>query len=80
VDPTRGVLDHGEAVQPGEQIRLDVKKSAARIPSAWVLRNWAQVGSPRRGAGSNPAFFKIAHTVAGETFRPRPAICPAMRR
>jgi hypothetical protein len=26
-----------------------------------------------------PAFFRIAHTVAGETFRPRPAISPAMR-
>jgi hypothetical protein len=54
------------------------KKSAARIPDAWVFRNCSQVGSPRRGAGSIPAFFRVAHTVAGETLRPRPAISPAM--
>jgi hypothetical protein len=57
-----------------------LKKSQAKIPDAWALRNCAQVRSLRRGAGSNPAFFKTAQTVAGETFRPSPAISPAMRR
>ena len=57
-----------------------LKKSQAKIPDAWVLRNCAQVGSPRRGAGSNAAFFEIAQTVAGATFRSRPAISPAMPR
>ncbi|MDN3357646.1 hypothetical protein [Actinomadura sp. DC4] len=57
-----------------------LKKSQAKISDAWALRNWLQVRSPRCGAGSNPAFFKIAQTVAGAIFRPSTAISPAMRR
>jgi hypothetical protein len=40
-----------------------VKKSHARIASAWERRNSDQVGPVRRGAGSMPAVFKISHTV-----------------
>jgi hypothetical protein len=48
------------------------KKSQARIPSAWVCRNWPQLDPDRCGTGSMPALRRIRLTVAAPTFRPRP--------
>jgi hypothetical protein len=53
-----------------------VKKSHARIASAWDRRNCGQVGTDRRGAGSIPAFLRISHTVEAAIFTPRPASSP----
>ncbi|MGI8336255.1 hypothetical protein ACRYCC_40465 [Actinomadura scrupuli] len=78
MDTAGGALDHGEHVQPGERNRLYMEEVGGQNPFRLVLRNWAQVGSLRRGAGPNPAYFGIAHTVAEETFRLRPAISPAI--
>src|SRR5689334_2178785 len=52
--------------------RSAVKKSHARIASAWDRRNCDQVGADRRDAGSIPAFLRISHTVEAATFTPRP--------
>lgn len=60
--------------------RSTVKKSVARIAWACERRNWAQLGPERRGAGSIPAFLRIAQTVEGATWIPRPADSPVMRR
>jgi hypothetical protein len=57
-----------------------VKKSQARIASAWERRNCDQGGPVRRGAGSIPAFFRISHTVDAATFTPRPASSPWILR
>jgi len=57
-----------------------VKKSHAKIVSAWERRNYRQVGPVRRGAGSIPAFFRISHTVDAATFTPRPASSPWILR
>jgi hypothetical protein len=43
--------------------RPAVKKSHARIASAWDRRNCDQVGTDRRDAGSIPAFLRISRTV-----------------
>jgi hypothetical protein len=40
-----------------------VKKSTARIPSAWARRNCRQVRADRIGAGSTPARCRMAQTV-----------------
>jgi hypothetical protein len=56
--------------------RSAVKKSHARIASAWERRNCGQVGAVRRGAGSIPALFRISHTVDAAIFTPRPASSP----
>jgi hypothetical protein len=53
-----------------------VKKSHARIASAWERRNSDRVGPVRRDAGSMPAFFKISHTVDAESRTPSPASSP----
>ena len=53
-----------------------VKKSHARIASAWERRNRDQAGPLRRGAGSMLAFFKIFHTVDAGTRTPRSASSP----
>jgi hypothetical protein len=71
VHPAGGVLNDREAVQTDEHDRLGIEKSHARIPSAWARRNSPQAGPELRGAGSIPAFFKIAHTVDGAILRPR---------
>jgi hypothetical protein len=57
-----------------------VKKSHARIASAWERRNCGQVGADRRGAGSIPAFFRISHTVEAASFTLRPASTPWILR
>ena len=57
-----------------------MKKSHARIASAWERRNCDQVGAVRRGAGSIPAFFRISHAVEAAIFTPRPASSPWIRR
>ena len=57
-----------------------VKKSVARIASAWERRKLTYVGLVRRGAGSIPALFTIAHTVGDATLTPGPASSPTMRR
>jgi hypothetical protein len=57
-----------------------VKKSHARIASAWERRNNDQAIPFRRGAGSIPAFFKISHTVDAETCTPSPASSPWILR
>jgi hypothetical protein len=60
--------------------RLAVKKSHARIASAWECKNCGQVGTDRRGAGSIPAFLRISHTVEAAIFTPRPASSPWILR
>ena len=60
--------------------RSAVKKSHARIASAWERRNCDQVGTDRRGAGSIPAFLRISHTVEAAIFTPRPASSPWILR
>jgi hypothetical protein len=50
-----------------------VKKSQARIASAWERRNCDQVGPVRRGAGSMPLVLRISHTLDAVTLTPRPA-------
>ena len=57
-----------------------MKKSHARIASAWERRNCGQAGPVRRGAGSIPAFFKISHAVDAATITPRPASSPWILR
>ena len=57
-----------------------MKKSHARIASAWERRNCGQVGAVRRGAGSIPALFRISHTVDAAIFTPRPASSPWILR
>ena len=42
-----------------------MKKSVARIASAWQRRNCAQVGPARRGAGGIGASVRICHSVDG---------------
>src|ERR1019366_6499525 len=64
-------------VPPG---RSTVKKSHARIASAWERRNCDQAGPDRRGAGSIPAFLRISHAVDAATFTPRPASSPWILR
>jgi hypothetical protein len=57
-----------------------VKKSHARIASAWERRNSDQAGPVRRGAGSMPALFKISHIVDAATPAPSPAGSPWILR
>jgi len=45
-----------------------VKKSHARIASAWERRNNDQAGPLRRGAGSMLAFFKISHRRCRDSY------------
>jgi hypothetical protein len=60
--------------------RSAVKKSQARIASAWERRNCDQVGPVRRGAGSMPLAFRISHTVDAATLTPSPASSPWILR
>ena len=53
-----------------------MKKSQARIGSAWERRNCDQASPVRRGAGSIPAFFRISHTVDAATFDSQPGQFP----
>ena len=57
-----------------------MKKSHARIASAWQRRNCDQVGPVRRGAGPMPLILRISHTVDAATLTPRPASSPWIRR
>jgi hypothetical protein len=41
------------------------RKSAAMMPWAWAVRNWRQVRSERRGAGSIPVACRISQTLDG---------------
>ena len=58
--------------------RSTLKKSQARIASAWERRNCAQVGPVRRAAGSMPLVLRISHTVDAATLTPRPDSSPWM--
>ena len=60
--------------------RSVVKKSHARIASAWERRNCDQVGPVRRGAGPMPLALRISHTVDAATLAPRPASSPWILR
>ena len=57
-----------------------VKRSHARIASAWERRNSDQAGPLRRGARSMSAFFRISHTVDAEIRAPSPASSPWILR
>src|ERR1039458_54548 len=72
------VLDHGQAWVRSSNSA--VKKSQARIASAWERRNCDQAGPVRRSAGPVPAFLRISHTVDAETRTPRPASSPWILR
>jgi len=65
--------------------RSTVKKSHARIASAWQRRNCGQVGPVRRGAGPMPWVLRISHTVDAATLTPQagqfpvdPAVAPSV--
>ncbi|MGO9193222.1 MAG: hypothetical protein ACLP8X_32880 [Streptosporangiaceae bacterium] len=54
------------------------RKSQARIPDAWDVRNWCHVGDVRRGAGPSPALARIRrivppreHAGHGEVYEPK---------
>ena len=53
-----------------------MKKSIARIPWAWDLRNSLQVGPPRRGAGERPARRSSVRIFVAETQTPSLASSP----
>ena len=55
-----------------------LKKSVARMPAAWALRNSAQVG-PRRGAGPKPWRRSTRRTDAAPTRMPSLRSSPWMR-
>ena len=64
-------------VPPGKSA---VKKSLARIASAWERRNCDQVGPVRRRAGLMPLALRISQTVDAATLTPRPASSPWILR
>jgi hypothetical protein len=80
LDPAGGVLDHGEAVQPGQRDRVGVEEITGEDPLGLTRRNWHQLGPDRRGTGSMPASCRIRQTVAAPIFRPSPANSPVIRR
>jgi hypothetical protein len=57
-----------------------VKKSHARIASAWERKNCDQVGPVRPQAGSIPLALRISHMVDAATLTPRPASSPWILR
>ncbi len=59
---------------------VDDEADTGDDPRAWALRNCAQVGPDRRGAGSTSLRFRFAHTVDGATQKPSPRSSPWMRR
>jgi hypothetical protein len=72
------VLDHAQDAGLGTVEQIRVKKSHARIASAWDRRTVAR--QARIGAGSDVAFFRISHAVDGATFTPRLASSPWILR
>jgi hypothetical protein len=60
--------------------RSTVKKSQARMVSAWERRNCDPVGPVRRRPGSMPLALRISHTVDAATLTPRPASSPWILR
>jgi hypothetical protein len=74
------VLDHGQDVGLSPSSRSAVKKSHARIASAWERRNCDQVGPFDRRAGWRPLALRISQTVDAATLTPRPAISPWILR
>ncbi len=56
------------------------RKSHARIPAAWEVRNCRQAGDARRGAGVSPAAARIRRMVPAAMRYPRPASSPWLRR
>jgi hypothetical protein len=64
-------------VPPG---RSTVKKSHARIASAWERRNRDQLGPVRLGAGPMPWVLRISQTVDAATLTPSPARSAWIRR
>jgi hypothetical protein len=56
--------------------RPAVKKSHARIASAWERKNCDHVGPVRRRAGLMPLALRISHTVDAATLTPSPASSP----
>lgn len=63
MDATGGVLQTNSTYNRWSSSVSTQKKSVARMPCAWAVRNCRQLGPSRRGAGSTPARFKIDHTV-----------------
>jgi hypothetical protein len=57
-----------------------VKKSQARIASAWERKNCDQVGPARRRAESMPLALRISYTVDAATLTPKPASSPWILR
>ncbi len=57
-----------------------MKKSHARIASAWERRNCDQVGPVCRRPGSMPLALRISQTVDAATLIPRPASSPWILR
>jgi len=55
-------------------------KSHASIVFACAVQNSRHVGPTRRGLGSTPTAGRMFHTVAGQTWTPRPVSSPCTRR
>jgi hypothetical protein len=64
-----------QVTQPNPIFERDtaVKKSLARIASAWERRNCDHVGPVRRRARPVPLALRISHAVDAATLTPRPA-------
>jgi hypothetical protein len=56
-----------------------VKKSRARIPFAWDLRNSPQVGPDRRRAGPRPFERRSVRILVAETLMPSLASSPRIQ-
>jgi hypothetical protein len=80
VDPPCVDFQHEEHVQRAQPRSLHVKKSAARIPVAWLRKNSAHVGAPRRGAGPSPSRRRSVRIAVAETVIPSLASSPLIRR
>jgi len=70
-DTPAGVLYHSQNVGLGVVEQAAVKKSLARIASAWERKNCDQVDPVRRRAGSMPLALRISHTVDAATLTPK---------
>jgi hypothetical protein len=56
------------------------RKSQARMPDAWAVRNCRHVGDARRGAGPRPTACRIRRIVPSPTRHPKPSSSLCIRR
>jgi hypothetical protein len=74
-------FDDEQHVQPGQtNLSPPSGKSQARMPWAWLRRNCAHVGPPRRGAGPRWRRRRMLRTEVADTQMPSLRHSPTMRR